>query len=31
MKLGLDLKKCYGINNLSDELEFTKIDDINGV
>lgn len=27
----LGFEKCYGINKLSDELEFTKVDDINGV
>ncbi|MDC7719096.1 hypothetical protein PQU95_17990 [Vogesella sp. DC21W] len=31
MKLGLDLENCYGINKLVKELDFTRIDGINGV
>jgi len=31
MKLGLDLENCYGINKLVKELDFTRIDGIDGV
>ncbi|MGX9240708.1 hypothetical protein ACWXWB_22950 [Pantoea dispersa] len=31
MKLGLDLENCYGINKLVKELDFSKIDGIDGV
>ena len=31
MKLGLDLENCYGINKLAKELDFARIDGIDGV
>ncbi|ETS99238.1 hypothetical protein M5X66_18440 (plasmid) [Providencia sp. PROV188] len=31
MKLGLDLENCYGINKLVQELDFTRIDGVDGV
>lgn len=31
MKLGLDLENCYGINKLVEELDFSRIDGIDGV
>lgn len=31
MRLGLDLENCYGINKLVQELDFTRIDDVDGV
>ncbi|MGP9797456.1 hypothetical protein ACT3UJ_08865 [Halomonas sp. 86] len=31
MKLGLDLENCYGINKLVEELDFARIDGIDGV
>ncbi|MDA8513691.1 hypothetical protein [Citrobacter sp. Igbk 14] len=31
MRLGLDLENCYGINKLVKELDFTRIDGIDGV
>lgn len=31
MKLGLDLQNCYGINKLTEELDFSKTEGVNGV
>lgn len=31
MKLGLDLENCYGFNKLAEQLDFTRINSIDGV